>query len=130
MISQNPVLAEINKELEVNGGVLGDMWVMYEGERWHPVKVRDRVSGKHGFDVNFSGKWGKKAEVGRKKLTFDELIEALVGNEIPNGAMIRCKRVNDSQKNGRKTADLQFSPRLSKLISESTRLKARADEPK
>ena len=111
------VLQEISKDLEANDGILNDAWVMHEGKRWHPAKIRDRASGKHGFDVNFSGQWGPNALVGRRKLTLEELLRALAYDDLPEGSTIRCKPVHGRKNNGRNTAALQFSPRLLKLIA-------------
>lgn len=111
------LVAQLYRSVEVNGGVLQDMWIDYRGERWYPVVVRDRTSGKAGFDVNFAGKWGPGSEVGRRKLLLGELLEALAAESIPNDATIRCMTIGGAQRNGRRVSGLRYSSSLGHLIA-------------
>ena len=110
-------LRVIDKEVRENDGLLLDIWFNYHGGLWFPVLVRDRRSGKQGFEVNFSGKWGSNDSVGRKKLDLAELVVALAENAIPPSGAIRCKRVGDKQRNGRRFSDVQMSIRLGSIVT-------------
>ena len=111
------VLSVIDKEVHESDGLLHDIWFNYDGELWFPVLIRDRRSGKQGFEVNFSGKWGSNDSVGRKKLDLAELVVALAENAIPPSAAIRCKRVGDKQRNGRRFSDVQMSIRFGSIVT-------------
>jgi hypothetical protein len=106
----------IVKELELLDGLMKDAWVDYLGERWHPILIRDRRSGKRGFEVNYSGKWGKNVEVGRQKLELDEFMLAIAANSIPQFAGIRCKRPDEMQRNARRFSELRMSSRLTGIV--------------
>ncbi len=110
------VFISITNSVDEDGGLLMDGWVEYQGEKWHPVLIRDQRSGKRGFDVNYSGKWGKNEDVGRRKLDIGEFLQALAMNAIPNDASVRCKRLNDGQRNGRHIQQLEMSDRLGALV--------------
>ena len=113
----DPIFNAILKDLDIRNGILMDAWVVYKNEKWHPVIIKDRSSGVSGFEVNYSGKWGTNIDVGRRKLKLEILIDALSSNSIPTGASIRCKRIDDSQLNGRHILDLDFSSRLRDLLT-------------
>jgi len=72
--SQDNNFRAISQDVSLNDGMLKHAWVLYKGEKWYPVIVKDQQSGIRGFEVNFSGKWGKNESVGRKKLGLDELL--------------------------------------------------------
>lgn len=110
------IVGSILAELDRNGGLLTDVWFDYQGDRWYPVLVRDRASGKVGFEVNFSGQWGPNADVGRKKLSLVELLRAIQSGTIPADASIRCKCHASSQRNGRRFRGMQMSPRLADAL--------------
>jgi hypothetical protein len=108
----HPIVRSILAELNGNGGLLVDLWFDYQGERWHPVLVRDRASGKVGFEVNISGRWGPNAEVGRRKFSLVELLLAIQSGTIPPDASIRSKCQSSPQRNGRRFRDVRMSARL------------------
>ena len=110
-------LTAIDKEVRESDGLLRDIWFNYRGDLWFPVLIRDRRSGKQGFEVNFSGKWGSNDSVGRKKLDLAELVVALAENAIPPDGAIRCKRVGDKQRNGRRFSEVQMSIRFGSIIT-------------
>ena len=107
---------EIADDVTLSNGVLRDAWVPYKNENWNPVLIRDQKSGILGIEVNLSGKWGTSDEVGRKKFRLEEFLQKLADGSIPLSATIRCKCGVDSQRNGRKMAELQLSSRLQSLV--------------
>jgi hypothetical protein len=116
-IFENGDFKEISQDILISNGLLKDAWVQYKGEKWYPVLVKDQKSGVRGFEVNFSGDWGKNDEVGRKKIGIGELLTKLVDGSIPSSAALRCKRLNDSQRNGRDISKLEFSSRLNNILT-------------
>ena len=115
--SQDNNFRAISQDVSLNDGMLKHAWVLYKGEKWYPVIVKDQQSGIRGFEVNFSGKWGKNESVGRKKLGLDELLTKLVDDSIPTSSTIRCKRPGNPERNGRNMSDLALSMQLEKLIT-------------
>lgn len=116
-MSKDKDFGAILQDVDLAKGLLKDAWVKYKGEDWYPVIIKDRQSGIRGFEVNFSGKWGKNDKVGRKKLCFEELVVGLADGAIPSFAAIRCKRLEDTQRNGRDVCELKLSTRLNGLIA-------------
>lgn len=107
----------VKEDIEINNGLMKDAWIVYKGEKWHPVIITDRETKVSGFEVNFSGKWGANNEVGRKKFPLAEFLEGIANGTFPHYAGLRCKRINDKQRNGRDFGEIQFSPRLKDLIA-------------
>ena len=108
------IFQKVKDDIEINNGVMKDAWIIYKGDKWYPVIVTDRESKISGFEVNFSGKWGANIEVGRKKFPLSEFLVGIAQETYPTNASIRCKRINDSQRNGRDFGEIQFSARLRK----------------
>lgn len=108
---------KVKDDIEIDNGLMKDAWIIYKGEKWYPVIVTDRETKVSGFEVNFSGKWGANNEVGRKKLPLTEFLEGISNGTFPANAGLRCKRINDSQRNGRDFGEIQFTPRLKDLIA-------------
>lgn len=111
------VFLKLKNDIEINNGEMRDAWIIYKGEKWHPVIMTDSKSKVRGFEVNFSGDWGANDVVGRKKLPLIEFLEGIAQGKFPTNAAVRCKRVKDSQRNGRNLGDIQFTGRLNELIT-------------
>lgn len=116
-LAQHIDFKAIDSEVRESSGLLRDIWFNHEGNQWFPVVIRDRRSGKQGFEVNFSGVWGANDVVGRKKLNLLELITAIATQGIPPNGAVRCKRLNDAQRNGRRFSSMQMSVRLGNLVA-------------
>lgn len=123
-LKTDPDFQAILRDLETTRLLLKDAWVDYKKERWYPAMIKDRDSGALGFEVNFTGRWGKPEEVGRRKIDGDELFISLAEAFWPAAAGIRCKRVDNSKGDQRHIADLKFSPRLERLLG---RIRSSAD---
>lgn len=116
-VIEDKLYSAILQDVNLANGLLIDAWTEYKGEKWYPVIIKDMKSGVRGFEVNFSGTWGKNEDVGRKKLSLHELVLGLKNGTIPSNASIRCKQLRDTQRNGRNISDLQFSSRLKELMA-------------
>lgn len=116
-LKNDEVFQRVKDDIEIDNGLMKDAWIMYKGEKWYPIIVTDRETKVSGFEVNFSGKWGANNEVGRKKFPLIEFLDGIAHGSYPANAGIRCKRINDSQRNGRDLGEIQFTPRLNELIS-------------
>ncbi len=108
---------KIEDEISINNGLMKDAWIVYKGQKWFPVIVNDRTTGVSGFEVNLSGKWGANSEVGRKKFPLADFLMGISSGIFPAKAALRCKRLDDAQRNGRNIDEIQFTPRLKELIS-------------
>ncbi len=115
-MKSDDIYKQIEDDIDSNHGLMKDAWIVYKGEKWYPVIVTDRVSKVSGFEVNFSGQWGPNHQVGRQKLPLAEFLDGLSRNIFPSHAGLRCKRINDNQRNGRDLADIQLSPRAKVLL--------------
>lgn len=115
-LKHDEVFQKVKDDIEIANGLMKDAWVIYKGEKWYPVIVTDRETKVSGFEINFSGKWGSNSEVGRKKFPLIDFLEGVANGSYPANAGIRCKRINDRQRNGRDLGEIQFSPRLKELI--------------
>lgn len=116
-LKNDEVFQKVKDDIELDNGLMKDAWIIYKGEKWYPVIVTDRETKVSGFEVNFSGKWGANNEVGRKKFPLTEFLEGIAHGSFPANAAIRCKRINDSQRNGRDLGEIRFTTRLNELIS-------------
>lgn len=116
-IASDRVFGEIERDLSSNKGLLEDAWVHYAGEIWYPVIRKDRNTGARGFEVNFSGEWGKDIDVKRQKLSLKDFLVGLADDTFPRKAAVRCKRLTKTDRNGRDLSDLEMSVRLRELIA-------------
>ncbi|WP_295585763.1 DUF3883 domain-containing protein [uncultured Lamprocystis sp.] len=69
-----------------------------------------------GFEFRPNGKWGKKADVGKEKLTLPVFLLRLANKSFPPAATIRCKDTVGTPGNGRILANLESSARLENLL--------------
>jgi hypothetical protein len=115
-LSQDKDFCAIMQGVELSDGLLKDAWVVYKDEKWYPVIIKDRQSGISGFEVNFSGRWGKNKAVGRKKLILEDFLVKFADSSYPSSSTIRCKRIDDNQRNARDVSNLRLSSRLKELL--------------
>ena len=111
------VFREIESDVSHGKGILADAWVIYKHDRWYPVIIRDRKTGVSGFEVNFTGKWGKNVDGNKQKLSLKTFLVGLADGTFPTDAVVRCKRLKEKQVNGRDLSNLQTSERLHGLIA-------------
>ncbi|MCB8748918.1 HNH endonuclease [Rhodoferax sp. U2-2l] len=108
---------DIERDVSNKKGLLEDAWVSYEGEKWYPTIIKDRKTHVRGYEVNFTGKWGKNIDVNRQKLPLKDFLIGLADGTFPREAAVRCKRLTKSDKNGRDLSNLEMSVRMRELIA-------------
>ncbi|MDO4591909.1 MAG: HNH endonuclease [Comamonadaceae bacterium] len=119
------VISGVEREIQDQGRIMFDAWVLYGGEKWFPYIIKEKNTGKRGFEINPSGRWGRNEVVGREKISLLELLSGIASRKFSQGAVIRCKPLSRGAGSGdaRYLKDLQFSPKLRALI-DGLRLKA------
>lgn len=107
----------INNQLDYKKNPdLEDAYINYNEEEWSPVLIKNRNSGKIGFEINPLGVWGNQEITHKLNLTLVEFLAFYIFGYFPTQSHIRCRVEKLRTRDGRILANIKFEGALKKLI--------------